>query len=368
MIIGVPKEVKIEEHRVSAPPKAAGVLVKAGHQVLVQTTAGEGIGFADEDYIDSGATVVKTIEELYERAEMIYQIKEPLVGEFPLLRKGQIHYRYFHLAANEKLARVLMEKGITAVAFEMIETPDGGSPCLDPMSDIAGRLSAQIGAQFLGRIDDGYGKVLGGDSGVAQANVVVVGCGVVGATAAQKALNLGARVTVLDVDASRLSYLKEGLKGPLETLISNPDNVSRVVKDADLLIGAVRVKGGKAPVVVTRDMVNTMKKGSVIVDVAIDQGGCVETSHPTSLNDPIFIVHGVIHYCVTNIPGVAPRTSAISLSNATLPYALKLADKGYREAVRADESLRKGLSIWNGKVTNKIVADALGFEYTPFQP
>ncbi|MBA7610250.1 Alanine dehydrogenase 2 [subsurface metagenome] len=367
MIIGIPKEVKIEEYRVGAPPTAVEVLTKASHQVLVQATAGEGSGFADEEYIKAGATIVKTAEEVYQ-AEMIYQVKEPIPSEYPLLRKDQIHFRYLHLAAEKELTKVFMEKGVTAIAFETIETPDGKTPCLDPMSAIAGRLATQVAAQYLGRMYKGSGKLLGGVPGVPPATVVVVGGGVVGTNAAQMALGLGAHVIVLDINIDRLRYLSKVLHGRFETLASNPYNIAKAVKEADVVIGTVLVKGGRAPIVVTKDMVKSMKRGSVIVDVAIDQGGCVETSRPTSHSDPIYIVDGVIHYAVTNMPGIVPRTSAMALSNATLPYALKLANSGFREAMKADEPLRKGLNVWNGKVTNKFVADSLGLEYTPFQP
>lgn len=368
MIIGIPKEVKVEEYRVGAPPTAVDVLVKAGHQVLVQATAGEGSGFSDEEYTKVGAIVVDTAEELYERAEMIYQVKEPIPSEFPLLRKDQIHYRYLHLAAEEKLTKVLVEKGVTAVAFETIETPDGATPCLDPMSAVAGRLATQVGAQFLGRMYKGSGKLLGGVPGVPPATVVVLGGGVVGTNAAQMALGLGARVVMVTRNLLRLRYLEDVLHGRFETLASNPYNIAQMVKEADLLIGGVLVKGGRAPTMVTKEMVKTMKPGSVIVDVAIDQGGCIETSRATSHAEPTYIVDGVIHYCVTNMPGMVPRTSTMALSNATLPYALKLANKGYREAMKSDEPLLKGLNVWNGKVTNKLVADSLGLEYTPFKP
>ena len=367
MIIGIPKEVKIEEYRVGAPPTAAGALTKAGHQVLVQTTAGEGSGFADGEYIKAGATIAKSAEELYNRAEMIYQVKEPIPSEYPLLKKDQIHFRYLHLAAEEKLTHALMDKGVVAIAFETVELPDGSTPLLDPMSQIAGRLATQVAAQYIGRMYKGCGKLLGGVPGVPPATVVVIGGGVVGTNAAEMALGLGARVIMVTRNLVRLRYLEEVLHGRFETLASNPYNIANAVKEADVLIGAVLVKGGRAPIMVTRDMVKSMKPGSVIVDVAIDQGGCIETARPTTHSDPIYIVDDVIHYCVTNMPGMVPRTSAVALSNATLPYALKLANLGYREAMRSDESLREGLNVWDGKVTNKLVADALGLEYTPFQ-
>ena len=368
MIVGVPKEVKTEEYRVGAPPMAVEVLTKAGHQVLVQTTAGDGSGFADEEYIKAGATIAKSAEELYDRAEMIYQVKEPISSEYPLLKKDQIHFRYLHLAAEEKLTHVLMDRGVVAIAFETVELPDGSTPLLNPMSQIAGRLAIQVAAQYLGRMYKGCGKLLGGVPGVPPATVAVIGGGVVGTNAAQMALGLGARVIMVTRNLERLCYLEEVLHGRFETLASNPYNIANAVKEADVVVGGVLVKGGRAPIMVTRDMVKSMKPGSVIVDVAIDQGGCVETSRPTSHSDPIYIVDDVIHYCVTNMPGIVPRTSTMALSNATLPYALKLANLGYREAMRSDEALRKGLNVLDGKVTNEFVAESLGLEYTPFQP
>jgi alanine dehydrogenase len=366
MIIGVPKEVKTEEYRVGAPPMAVEVLTKAGHQVLVQTTAGEGSGFADEEYIKVGATIVKSAEELYDRAEMIYQVKEPIPSEYPLLKKDQIHFRYLHLAAEEKLTHVLMDKGVIAIAFETVELPDGSTPLLNPMSEVAGILATQVAACYLWRTHQGCGKLLGGVTGVPPATVAILGGGIVGTNAAKMALGLGAHVIIIDKDVSRLSYLSDVLHGRFETLASNPRTIANAVREADVVIGAVLVKGGRAPILITEDMVKTMKPGSVIIDVAIDQGGCVETSHPTSHSDPIYIVDDVIHYCVTNMPGIVPRTSTIALSNATLPYALKLANLGFREAIGSDEPLRKGLNVFGGKVTNRFVAESLGLEYTPF--
>jgi len=368
MIVGVPKEVKTEEYRVGAPPMAVGVLTKAGHQMLVQTTAGEGSGFADEEYIEAGATVVSTAEEVFSRAEMIYKVKEPIPSEYPLLRKDQILFTFLHLAPAKELTHALMDRGVIAIAYEMIGLPDGSTPLLEPMSAIAGRLAIQVAAQYLGKMYNGSGKLLGGIPGVPPATVVILGGGIVGSNAAQMALGLGAHVITVDNNVDRLRYLSEILHGRFETLVANPYNIANAVKEADVVIGAVLVKGGRAPIMVTRDMVRSMKPGSVIVDVAVDQGGCVETTRPTTHSDPIYIVDGVIHYAVTNMPGIVPRTSAMALSNATLPYALKLANLGFREAMRSDEPLRKGLNVWNGKVTNKIVADSLGLEYTPFQP
>lgn len=367
MIIGVPKEIKTEEYRVGAPPMAVGVLTQAGHQVLVQAKAGEGSGFVDEEYAKAGATIIKTAEELYDKAEMIYQVKEPIPSEYPLLKKDQIHFRYLHLAAEEKLTHVLMEKGVVAIAYETVELPNGSAPLLSPMSAIAGRLAVQVAAQYQGRMYKGSGKLLGGVPGVPPATVVVIGGGIVGTNAAQAALGLGARVIMADIDIERLRYLSEVLHGRFETLASNPYNIASAVKQADVVIGAVLVKGGRAPIVVTREMVKSMKPGSVIVDVAVDQGGCIETTHPTSHSDPVYIVDGVIHYGVTNMPGMVPQTSTMALSNATLPYALKLANLGYLKALSSDDSLRKGLNVFEGKITNRLVADSLGLEYTPFE-
>jgi len=367
MIVGVPKEIKTEEYRVGAPPMVAGALVQAGHQVLVQAGAGEGSGFPDEDYIKAGATIVSTAEEVYGRADMIYHVKEPIDPEYPLLRKDQILFTYLHLAAAKELTHVLMDKGVVAIAYETVVLPDGSTPLLNPMSEVAGRLATQIAAHYLGRMYKGSGKLLGDVPGVLPATVVVIGGGTVGANAAKIALGLGARVIVLDINVDRLRYLGEVLHGRLETLASNSYNIASAVKEADVVIGAVLVKGARAPIMVTKEMVKSMKPGSVIVDVAVDQGGCIETTHPTSHSNPIYTVDGVIHYGVTNMPGIVPRTSTIALSNATLPYALKIANLGYLEALKSDEALRKGLNVFKGKVTNRFVAESLGLPYTPFE-
>ncbi len=367
MIIGVSREIKTEEYRVGAPPMAAGVLAQAGHEVLVQTGAGEGSGFSDEDYVKAGATIVDTAEEVYGRADMIYHVKEPIAPEYPLLRKDQILFTYLHLAAAEELTHVLMDKGVVAIAYETVELSDGSAPLLNPMSEIAGRLAAQLAAQHLGKMYKGRGKLLGGVPGVPPATVVVIGGGTVGANAAKMALGQGARVIILDINVDRLRYLSEVLHGRFETLVSNSYNIANAVRDADVVIGAVLVKGGRAPIIVTKEMVKSMKPGSVIVDVAVDQGGCIETTHATSHSDPIYIVDDVIHYCVTNMPGIVPRTSTMALSNATLPYALKIANLGYLEALKSDCALRKGLDVLKGKVTNKFVAESLGLPYTPFE-
>jgi len=367
MIVGVPKEIKTEEYRVGAPPMAVRVLTQAGHKVLVQATAGEGSSFTDEEYAKAGATIVKTAEEVWGQAEMIYHVKEPIPIEYPLLRKNQILFTYLHLAPAKELTLALMKAGVTAIAFETVELPDGSLPLLNPMSEVAGRIAVQVAAVNIGRMYKGCGKLLGGIPGVPPAKVVVLGGGIVGSSAAKMALGLGARVVLLDINIQRLAYLSEVLHGNFETIASNPATVASAVKDADVVIGAVLVKGARAPIIATKEMVKTMKPGSVIVDVAVDQGGCIETTHPTTHKDPTFIVNDVIHYCVANMPGMYPQTSTIALSNATLPYALKLANLGLSEALKQDSALTKGLSVFQGKVTDKVVADALDLEYMSYK-
>jgi len=365
MIIGVPKEIRVEEYRVSAPPTAAGTLIQAGHQVLVETKAGLGSGFEDQDYAKVGATVVKTADEVWKQAEMIYHVKEPIPSEFKYFRKGLIVFTYLHLAPERELTLAVMKGGVTAIAFETVQLRDGTTPLLDPMSAVAGRVGTLAGAHYLGRKHKGSGRLIGGVPGVPPATVVILGGGVVGTNAAQMAVGLGARVIMVTRNLARLRYLEETMHGRFETLASNPYNIANVVKEADILIGAVLVAGARAPIMVTKEMVKTMKPGSVIVDIAIDQGGCVETSRPTTHADPVYIEEGVLHYCVTNMPGMYPRTSAIALSNATLPYALKLANQGLRNAVMSDECLAKGVNVYDGHVTNEGVAKSLELEYTP---
>ncbi len=368
MIVGVLKEAKNGEHRVGAPPMVVEVLTKGGHQVLVQTTAGDGSNFTDEKYIEAGATVVSTAEEVWNRADMIYHVKEPIPSEYSLLRRDQILFTFLHLAAGKELTRALMDRGVIAIAYETVELPDGSTILNNPMSEIAGRVAIMVAAQYMEKMYKGSGKLLGSVTGVAPATVVIIGGGIVGTNAAQMALGLGARVIIADINVNRLRYLREVLHGQLETLVSNPYNIANAVEEADVVIGTVSIKGGRTPIVVTKDMVKSMKSGSVIVDVAVDQGGCFETTHPTSHSDPIYIIDGVIHYCVPNMPGMVPQTSTIALANATLPYALKLANLGFREAMRCDEALRKGLNVFEGKVTNRSVAESLGLKYSPFQP
>jgi alanine dehydrogenase len=367
VIIGIPKEIKDNEYRVSITPSGVHQLNEHGHTVLVETGAGEGSYFSDKDFAAAGAKIITSAEDVWTQANMIVKVKEPLPAEYKYLRPDLVLFTYLHLAASETLTRTMMESGVTGIAYETVELPDGRLPLLAPMSEVAGRMAVQVGAHYLERQAGGRGKLLGGIPGVRPAKVVIIGGGVVGTNAAQVALGMGARVILMDINIDRLRVLTEILHGNLETLASNPYNIARTVRTADLLIGAVLVKGAKTPKVVTREMVSTMKPGSVIVDVAVDQGGCVETTHATTHSNPTYCVDSVLHYCVANIPGAVPRTSTNGLSNATLPYVIKLADQGFKAAVAADKSLALGINIYQGKVTYRAVAGAFGLPYTPLQ-
>ena len=359
MIVGILKEIKTEENRVCMTP--AGVEVMAhhnGHTVLVEKSAGVGSGFADAAYQKAGATLIDTPKEIFAKADMVMHVKEPLPPEYDLIRKGQILFTYLHLAADEGLTREMMARGLIGIAYETVELPNGNLPLLTPMSEVAGRMAIQVGAQYLEKPNGGRGKLLGGVPGVRPADVVIIGAGVVGTNAAQMALGMGASVFMIDINLDRLRYLDEVMGGRLITLSSNPLAIAEAVKRADLLVGGVLIKGAKAPKLVTREMISTMTPGSVIVDVAVDQGGCVETTHPTTHSDPTFLVDGVVHYCVANMPGAVPRTSTYALSNATLPYAMKLASMGAEAAVKADPALAKGVNTYKGKVTYDGVAEA----------
>jgi len=366
--IGVPREIKPDENRVSVTPAGVMAFTKAGHQVFVETSAGAGSGFDDDDYRRAGATLLPGPREVYQVADMIVKVKEPLPPEYDLMREGQILFTYLHLAPEPELTRVLANKKVDAVAYETVETRDRTLPLLTPMSEIAGRMSVQIGAHFLEKRYGGRGVLLGGVPGVPPARVVIVGGGTVGTNAAKIALGMGARVTILDINLDRLRYLDDIFGGRIDTIASNAFNIAQAVEEADLVIGAVLVPGARAPRLVTEDMVKKMKPGSVIVDVAIDQGGCVETmDRITSHSDPIFVKHGVVHYSVPNIPGAVPRTSTFALTNATLPYALELAGKGFVRAVRENAALAKGVNVTRGKITYKAVAEAHGLPYTPLE-
>ncbi len=365
MIIGVSKEIKNNENRVGLTPAGAEALVKAGHRVLVETGSGLGSGFDDESYAAVGAELLSDKKQLFDEAEMIVKVKEPLPSEYDLFHEGQLLFTYLHLAAEPELTEALLRHKVTSVAYETVVGRDGRSlPLLAPMSEIAGRMSVQIGAQFLESRYGGAGILLGGVSGVAPAQVVILGGGVVGTNAAKMAVGLGARVTIIDLSMERLRYLDDIFGGRVATVSSNSYNIAQWVREADLLIGAVLVPGAKTPQLVTEEMVKTMKAGSVIVDVAIDQGGSIATcDHVTTHEEPTFVKHGVLHYSVANIPGAVARTSTLALTNATLPYALKLAAKGWREACCMDPGLAQGLNTIEGRITNLPVSEALGLEY-----
>ena len=364
MIIGLPKEIKDNEYRVAVTPGGVRQLVDAGHEVLVQAVAGEGSGFSDEEYGWGGGRIVAEDNEVW-AADLVVKVKEPLSSEYDLMHPGLTLFTYLHLAAEKDLTLAMLEHSVTGVAYETVEEANGSLPLLTPMSEVAGRMAVQVGAQYLEKKNGGRGKLLSGVPGVRPADVTILGAGVVGTNAAQIALGMGASVIVLDIDADRLRYLDQVLHGRLSTMSANPYNTAEAVKRADLLIGAVLVKGAKAPCLVTREMIRRMEPGSVVVDVAVDQGGCCETICPTSHSDPVYVVDGVLHYGVTNMPGAVPRTSTYALSNATLPYLMKLAEEGVEEAVKNDAVLAKGVNVYKGKVTYQAVADALDLKYTP---
>jgi alanine dehydrogenase len=358
VIVGVPKEVKDNENRVALTPAGTVALKQAGHTVLVQAGAGIGSGMTDDEFKSAGAEILSSAAEVWTRAEMIVKVKEPIPSEYGFLRKDLLLFTYLHLAAGLELTEALLKSGITAIAYETIQLPDGSLPLLTPMSEIAGRMAVQAGAYYLEKPNGGRGVLLGGVPGVPPADVVIIGGGVSGTHAAKMALGLGAQVQVLDINLDRLRYLDDVLHGRFLTQMSSPLNVARAVRGADLVIGAVLIPGAKAPCLVTHEMVKTMKKGSVIVDIAIDQGGCVETIHATTHSNPVYDVDGVIHYGVANIPGAVARTSTFALSNATLPYMLQLANKGADAALAANKALKLGLNVQGGKIQHDAVAQA----------
>ncbi len=367
MIVGIPKEIKDNEYRVAMTPGGVHMLREAGHRVLVQAGAGEGSGFSDEEYARAGAEILPTAAAVWEGAEMVIKVKEPRPEEYEFLREGLLLFTYLHLAAEEELTHELLKRKVNAIAYETVELADGRLPLLTPMSEVAGRMAVQVGAHYLEKAHGGRGKLLGGVPGVRPADVVIIGGGTVGTNAAKMALGLGAHVTIIEKNIDRLRYLEDVLHGNLTTLASNPLNIAHAVRVADLVVGAVLIHGARAPRLVTREMVSTMKPGSVIVDVAIDQGGCVETSHPTTHSNPTYLVDGVVHYGVTNMPGAVPRTSTYALSNATLPYATLLANLGFEEAVRRNAALARGVNTYRGYLTYPAVAEAFGLEYTPLE-
>lgn len=364
MIIGVPKEIKNNENRVALTPAGASELIKHGHSLYVQKTAGEGSGFSDSEYQAAGATILNTIEEVYAIAEMIIKVKEPIESEYSLIKKDQLLFTYFHFASYEPLTHAMIERGAVCLAYETVEKADRSLPLLIPMSEVAGRMSIQEGAKYLEKPMGGRGVLLGGVPGVKPAEVLVLGGGIVGTQAAKMAAGLGARVTMMDISLPRLRQLDDIMPANVETMISNEYNVRNAIKTADLVIGGVLIPGAKAPKLITRDMLPSMKKGAVIVDVAIDQGGCFETSKPTTHAEPCYEVDGVVHYCVANMPGAVPYTSTLALTNATLPYAVQLANKGWKKACADSNELKLGLNVINGKVVYKGVAEAFNLEYT----
>ncbi len=363
MLVGVPKEVKDHEFRVALTPSGVREYVRRGHEVLVQDNAGAGSGFQDSEYVRVGARMADTAEEIFASAEMIVKVKEPVPYEFGLLRADQILFTYLHLAADEPLTRSLMRTGVQAVAYETVQLPNGALPLLTPMSEVAGRMAVQVGAHYLEKAHGGSGTLLGGIPGVPGSEVTIIGGGVVGLNAAQMAIGLGANVTIVDQSLDRLRQLDTMLGGRFHTLASNFENVAAAVAAADLVIGAVLLPGAKAPRIVTEQMVAAMTPGSVVVDVAIDQGGCIETARPTTHSDPTYLVHDVVHYCVTNMPGAVPKTSTIGLANATLPFGLQLADMGLRAAALVNPALALGINIYDGQVTQEGVAAAFDLPY-----
>lgn len=363
MIIGVPKEIKNNEARVGLTPGAVSAFVHAGHQVLVEQGAGLGSGFPDEEYVEAGAYMESLAKTVWEKADMIVKVKEPIESEYRYFRKDLILYTYLHLAADAPLTHALLDAGVKAIAYETIVGRQGGLPCLAPMSEIAGRMSVQEGAKYLEKPFGGRGVLLAGVPGVERGNVVILGGGNVGTNACKIAVGMGANVTILDVSAQRLAYLDDIFPKQITTLYSTRDNIRKSIAQADLVVGAVLLPGRSTPKLVKREDLALMKPGSVIVDVAVDQGGCVETSHPTTHDDPVFTVDDVVHYCVANMPGAVSRTSTLALVNATLPYGLQLADKGVEGACKADKGLMAGVNCYAGKCTFPGVAEALGLEY-----
>jgi len=363
MIIGVPKEIKAQENRVAALPAGVVSFVEAGHKVYVQKNAGVGSGFPDDEYIAAGAKIVDTAEEIYAAADLVYKVKEPLEPEYGLLREGQTVFTYLHLAPDLPQTKALIDSKIIGIAYETVQLPDGSLPLLAPMSAIAGRMSVQVGAYLLQKINKGSGVLLGGVPGVAPGHVVIIGAGHVGFNAMQMAIGLGARVTVLDVSLERLTYIQELMTSRVVTLMSNSYNVAKAVAGADLVVGAVLIPGARAPKLVSKEMVLSMRPGSVIVDVAIDQGGSIETiDRLTSHDEPYYVEHDIVHYSVPNMPGAVPRTSTFALSNATLPYALQLANLGPEAAMRENPALKLGLNVYKGHVTNEGVAESQGLK------
>jgi alanine dehydrogenase len=362
MLVGVPREIKDGENRVAITPAGVTALRRHGHQVLVETCAGQGSDYDDAEYREAGADIASTAREVFAQAQLLLKVKEPLPQEYALLRADLVLFTYLHLASSESLTRALLDSGVTAIGYETVQTDSGALPLLIPMSEVAGKMAVQIGARYLESDFGGRGTLVGGVPGVPPAEVVIIGCGVVGINAAKVGIGLGAQVTILDLDHERLRYLDDIMHGNLITVYSNPLTIARAASYADLLIGAVLLAGARAPHLVTEEMVRGMKRGAVIVDLAVDQGGCVETIRPTTHSAPIYVQHGVIHYGVPNIPAAVPRTATLALTNATLPYALDLAEYGLEEALQRNPALRRGLNLRAGKIIHPAVAAAFGLE------
>lgn len=364
MIVGILKEIKAEENRVCMTPAGAEVMKENGHTVLVEKNAGIKSGFENAAYENAGAKLVDTPEEIYNTADMVMHVKEPMPSEYDLIRENQIVFTYLHLAAEEKLTKALIKSNSVNIAYETIEKEDGTLPLLTPMSEVAGRMATQQAAKYLEMVHGGHGVLLGGVPGVESGTVVVIGGGVVGTQAAKMACGLGAKVYVLDKDLERLRYLSDVMPANCFPLMATPETTRELVKEADAVIGAVLITGAKAPKLITREMLKTMKEGSVLVDVAIDQGGCFETSKPTTHGEPTYVIEGVVHYCVANMPGAVAKTSTLALTNATLPYAVQIANKGWQKAMAENKEIKLGANVINGKVTYKGVSDAFGLAYT----
>lgn len=365
MIIGVPKEIKNNENRVALTPAGVQELIKRDHTLYIQSTAGEGSGFTDADYVGAGATILPTIEEVYDIAEMIMKVKEPIASEYDLIKKDQLVFTYFHFASSEPLTNAMIKNESICLAYETVERADRSLPLLVPMSEVAGRMSIQEGAKYLEKPMGGRGILLGGVPGVRPAKVLILGGGVVGTNAAKMAAGMGADVTIMDISLARLRYLDDVMPANVNTFMSNEYNIRALLSSHDLIVGAVLIPGAKAPHLITRDMLSEMQPGTVVVDVAVDQGGCIETCKPTTHEDPTYFVDDVLHYCVANMPGAVPYTSTLALTNATLPYAMQLAAKGWQQACKDNEELKKGLNVVGGKVVYKGVSEAFDLPYTP---
>ncbi|MCL7978377.1 MAG: alanine dehydrogenase [marine benthic group bacterium] len=365
MIVGVPKEIKANENRIALVPAGAEALVSAGHEVVVEQGGGEGSGFPDSAYEQVGARIEPDVDALWKASEMIMKVKEPIAVEYPRMRRDQVMFTYFHFAADQTLTQATLDSGVVAIAYETVQLPNGELPLLTPMSEVAGRMAVQEGAKYLEKTHGGLGLLLGGVPGVLPAEVVILGGGVVGTNAAKIAAGFGAHVTILDVDLNRLRYLSDVMPANVDTYFSNRHNIIEQIARADILVGAVLLPGAKAPSLVKREDLALMKDGSVIVDVAVDQGGCIETVKPTTHEDPIYVVDGVIHYCVANMPGAVPRTSTLALTNATFPYAMDLANKGWKRACDEDPTLALGVNAVGGRLTYAAVAEAFGFDSVP---